>query len=504
LKITELLALDAAPNSAPPNGSSGAATPQNPEIAGLTADSRQVLPGFLFAALKGVQTDGRRFAAQAIANGAAAILTDDAEALGLDAAARQRIAIVTDPNPQRALALAASRFHPPRPKTIAAVTGTNGKTSVAHFSREIWQALGYKSASLGTLGWVAGSERRPGALTTPDPVALHRTLSELAARGVGRAAIEASSHGLAQFRLDGISFAAAAFTNLTRDHLDYHGDMATYRAAKERLFAELLAPGGGAVLNADSAEFSRLAALARRHGRKIIAYGENVDADIRIVARQPRHAGQRLDLRLFGKPHTAELKLIGDFQAMNVLAALGLVVATGSAAAEAASALAALTTVPGRMQLVGEKNGAAVFVDYAHTPDALATVLAAARPHAAGRVAVVFGAGGDRDPGKRPLMGKACAAGADLVYVTDDNPRGEDPAAIRRAVLDAAPGAVEIGDRRSAIEAAIAALVPGDVLVIAGKGHETGQIVGREILPFDDVAVAAEVLGAATARRSAR
>jgi UDP-N-acetylmuramoyl-L-alanyl-D-glutamate--2,6-diaminopimelate ligase len=501
LNTSELFGPDAAPTAASPDH--GVAPLRNPEIAGLTADSRQVLPGFLFAALKGVATDGRRFAGEAVAKGAVAILTDDADALALDDDARHRVAILVDPNPQRRLALMASRFYPRRPETIAGVTGTNGKTSVAHFTREIWQALGRQSASLGTLGWVAGAERHPGALTTPDPVALHRMLSELAARGVDCAAIEASSHGLAQYRLDGIEFAAAAFTNLTRDHLDYHGDMATYLAAKERLFTALLAPGGAAVLNADSAEFPHLAGLMTARNHKIIAYGTNAGADLRLVGRETKHDGQRVSVNLFGMLHHVELKLIGEFQAMNVLTALGLAIATGSDVSKAAATLDRLTTVPGRMQFVGEANGGAVFVDYAHTPDALRTVLAAARPHTKRRLAVVFGAGGDRDPGKRPLMGRACAEGADLLYVTDDNPRSEDPAAIRRAILEAAPGATEIGGRREAIDAAIAALNPGDVLVIAGKGHETGQVVGKETLPFDDAAVAAEAIAKAIARREA-
>ena len=503
MNTSELLNLDAAPTAALPD-SQGVAPLRSPEIAGLTADSRQVRPGFLFAALKGAATDGRRFAAEAVARGAVAILTDDADALALDDEAKRRVAIIADPNPQRRLALLASRFYPRRPATLVGVTGTNGKTSIAHFTREIWQALGRKSASLGTLGWVAGAERHPGALTTPDPVALHRTLSELTERGVDCAAIEASSHGLAQFRLDGIEFAAAAFTNLTRDHLDYHGDMAAYRAAKERLFTALLAPDGTAVLNADSPEFAHFVALMAARGRKVIAYGTNAGAELRLVGRETRHDGQRISISLFGMLHHIELKLIGEFQAMNVLAALGLTIATGSDVAKAAAALDALTTVPGRMQFIGEVNGAAVFVDYAHTPDALDTVLAAARPHATGRLAVVFGAGGDRDPGKRPMMGQVTTARADLVYVTDDNPRSEDPAAIRRAILAAAPGAEEIGDRREAIFAATAALKPGDVLVIAGKGHESGQIVGRETLPFDDAAVAAEAIDAARARPGSR
>ncbi|HTZ36113.1 MAG TPA: UDP-N-acetylmuramoyl-L-alanyl-D-glutamate--2,6-diaminopimelate ligase [Stellaceae bacterium] len=492
MKITELVGSDASPlaiRSALPEASD-----RDPEILGISADSRRVEPGFLFAALKGVAADGRRFAGEAVARGAVAILTDDPDALALDAAARRRVTLLVDPNPQRRLALLASRFHAARPAVLAAVTGTNGKTSVAHFTREIWQALGRGAASLGTLGWVVGDERHPGALTTPDPVALHRTLGELAGRGVTCAAIEASSHGLAQHRLDGLEFAAAAFTNLTRDHLDYHGDMAAYRAAKDRLFADLLAPQGSAVLNADSPEFARLAALVGGRGSKVVSYGTAEGAELRLLSREPHRRGQRVALSLFGRPFAAELALIGDFQALNVLAALGLAIATGAEPERAAEALARLTTVPGRMQLIGESDGAAVFVDYAHTPDALATVLAAARPHTAGRLAVVFGAGGDRDPGKRPLMGAACAAAADILYVTDDNPRSEEPATIRRAVLAAAPGAIEIGDRGRAIATAIAALAPGDVLVIAGKGHESGQIVGRETLPFDDAEVAAAAL----------
>jgi UDP-N-acetylmuramoyl-L-alanyl-D-glutamate--2,6-diaminopimelate ligase len=502
LNITELFAPDAAPTAFSSTG--GAAPLNNPDIAGITADSRQVQPGFLFAALKGVATDGRRFAGQAVANGAVAILTDDPAALALDEADRARIAVIADPNPQRRLALLSGRFYPQRPGTIVAVTGTNGKTSVAHFTREIWQALRYPSASLGTLGWVAGNERHPGSLTTPDPVALHQMLAEFGRHGVDHAAIEASSHGLAQYRLDGISFAAAAFTNLTRDHLDYHGDMTSYLAAKQRLFTDLLAPRATAVLNTDIPEFAGLAALAAKHGHAVISYGESETADLRLMSREPRHDGQRIALNFRGKTQTIELKLIGDFQAMNVLAALGLVISTGGNPTAAVAALPSLTTVLGRMQLVGAHNGAAVFVDYAHTPDALRTVLAAARPHVAGKLAVVFGAGGDRDRGKRPLMGQVTTEAADRVYVTDDNPRSEDPGAIRRAILDAAPGAVEIGDRREAIYAAIDNLEPGDVLVIAGKGHESGQVIGKETLPFDDVAVAQEAIASLATRHTQR
>jgi UDP-N-acetylmuramoyl-L-alanyl-D-glutamate--2,6-diaminopimelate ligase len=488
--------------AAPPGISRGPPLPEpdpepDPEIVGITADSRQVKPGFLFAALRGTQHDGRAFAAEAAAKGAAAILTDDADALPLDPAMRQRIAVIADPNPQRRLALLAARFFARQPRTIAAVTGTNGKTSVAHFTREIWTSLGQPAASLGTLGLVSPAGRRAGALTTPDPVALHRDLAELAAQGIEHAAIEASSHGLAQFRLDGVAVAAAAFTNLTRDHLDYHGDMAAYRAAKQRLFSEILQPGGAAILNADSPEFAGFAALCRARGCPVIGYGSAASAELRLIERVPHRDGQRLRLELLGKRHDIELPLVGVFQAMNVLASLGLVIATGTPPDASIASLPRLTGVPGRMQRVGETaTGAPVFVDYAHTPDALATVLTALRPHAESRLAIVFGAGGDRDRGKRPLMGQVAAELADLVYVTDDNPRSEPPAAIRRAIVAGAPHAVEIGDRREAIAAAIAELRRGDILVIAGKGHETGQIIGTTTLPFDDALVAREALAA--------
>ena len=496
MTITELMQLAAAPPLAElPN--------RDPEIAGLTVDSRRARPGFLFAAWRGVQRDGRKFAGDAVTRGAVAILTDDAGALDLDDDVRRGITIITDANPQRRLALAAARFYGRQPATIVAVTGTNGKTSVAHFTRELWGALGHKAASLGTLGLVTPDGHRPGALTTPDSVALHRDLAELAGRGILHAAIEASSHGLDQCRLDGVAIAAAAFTNLTRDHLDYHGDMAGYRAAKDRLFSILLPAGGQAILNADSDEFPRLAALCRGRGHSVVGYGAADRADLRLVDRIPQRDGQRLGLDLFGARYELALPLVGEFQAMNALAALGLVVATGSAVASAAAALERLTPVPGRLQFVGDPNHAAVFVDYAHTPDALATVLAALRPHAEGRLVVAFGAGGDRDRGKRPLMGRVASELADRVYVTDDNPRTEAPTEIRRAILATAPQAIEIGDRREAITAAIADLRPGDVLVIAGKGHESGQIIGTETLPFDDVEVARAAIAALPGARDA-
>jgi len=491
LRITELVGPVAAlPRTRPPGEPLA-----DPEILGLSCDSRSVQPGFLFAALPGTRLDGRRFAAEAVRRGAVAILTDEPEALELSAAERSRIAVVADRNPHRALALLAARFYRDQPATIAAVTGTNGKTSVAHFTREIWSRLGCPAASLGTLGLVTPARRRAGSLTTPDPVALHCNLARLAQDGIAHVAIEASSHGLAQYRLDAVRVTAAAFTNLTRDHLDYHGDIGSYRAAKERLFAELLAPDGTAVLNADSPEFPRLSTLCCGRGLRVLAYGSAESADVRLVATVPDNAGQRLTLAVLGRRREVKLPLAGAFQAMNALAALGLVVATGAAVEAATATLAHLSGVPGRLQLVAEASGAAVYVDYAHTPDALATVLTALRPHAAGRLIALFGAGGDRDPGKRPLMGEVASRLADRVYVTDDNPRSEPPDGIRRAILAAAPGAIEIGDRAAAIAAAIAELRPGDVLVVAGKGHETGQIIGSEIRPFDDVVVAREAAG---------
>ena len=487
MRLTELLGEPLAARSG--------GRPIDPEVRGLSADSRRVMPGFLFAALPGARLDGRQFVAQALERGAVAVLTDEPGLALLPEGAADRAAILVDDNPRRRFALLASRLHPRRPKTLAAVTGTNGKTSVVHFTREIWTWLGHPAASLGTLGLVTPAGRWPGSLTTPDPVALHETLAGLAAEGIEHVALEASSHGLEQFRLDGLAFAAAAFTNLSRDHLDYHRDMGAYRAAKERLFGALLAADGTAVLNADSAEFPHLAALCCGRGTRVLSYGTVPGAQLRLVAREALADGQGLSLDLGGERREVLLPLIGDFQAMNALAALGLALATGASPAAASEALASLTGVPGRVEVVARiAGGGGVVVDYAHTPDALATVLAALRPHAQGRLVVLFGCGGDRDPGKRPMMGEIAARLADTVYVTDDNPRSEAPAAIRAAILEAAAGAVEIGDRRQAIETAIRELGRGDLLVVAGKGHETGQIVGDKVLPFDDAAVVREVV----------
>jgi len=384
----------------------------------------------------------------------------------------------------------AAAFHAPQPRVTALVTGTNGKTSVAAFLRQIWQHQGRPAASLGTLGVVAPGLMRAGALTTPDPVELHATLAALARAGVDHVAIEASSHGLDQYRLDGLDVAAAAFTNLSRDHLDYHGSLEAYRAAKFRLFAELLRGDGTAVLNADAPDFTALARIVRDRGIRVLSYGE-AGADVRLVARRPDAAGQALTVAVAGDRREVRLPLVGAFQAMNALAALGLAIATGLAADQALAALAGLTGAPGRLEQVARlPGGASVVVDYAHTPDALATALLALRPHVAGRIVCVFGCGGDRDPGKRPEMGAAVAAHADIAIVTDDNPRGEDPALIRRAALAGAPHAIEIADRARAIAHGVALLGPGDLLLVAGKGHERGQVLADRVLPFDDAEVA--------------
>jgi UDP-N-acetylmuramoyl-L-alanyl-D-glutamate--2,6-diaminopimelate ligase len=462
----------------------------NPEITGLATHSRDVKPGYLFAALAGSRADGAAFIDEAVAKGAAAVLVGDGAAYPAP-----RVPVIVDPNPRQRLARMAAEFFAPQPKTIAAITGTNGKTSVAVFTRQIWAHHGWRAASLGTIGIVTSEGTRYGSLTTPDPVALHRDLRELAVSGIDHVALEASSHGLDQYRLDGLSLAAAAFTNLTRDHLDYHRDMAAYFAAKRRLFAELLPAAGTAVLNIDTAEGRALALACRGRGQRVLGFGTAADADLRLLAAHPGETGQRVEVAAFGKERAIALPLLGAFQAMNALAAVGLAHATGVPIAAALDALATIAGAPGRMERVAvHPMGAPVIVDYAHTPDALETALTALRPHCRRRLTVVFGCGGDRDPGKRPIMGAIAARLADRAIVTDDNPRSEAAPAIRRAILAAAPAAEEIGDRRAAIRAAVERLEAGDLLLIAGKGHERGQIVGGQVLPFDDAEVARQAV----------
>ncbi|MDR6287999.1 UDP-N-acetylmuramoyl-L-alanyl-D-glutamate--2,6-diaminopimelate ligase [Inquilinus ginsengisoli] len=451
-------------------------------LKGLTADSRAVRPGYLFAALPGARADGRGFIADALAAGAAAILAPEGTVLPPGATAT----LVTDANPRRRLALMAAGFYRLQPATIAAVTGTSGKTSTVNFARQLWTLLGHQAASVGTLGVMAPGRERYGSLTTPDPVALHAELADLAASGVTKLAMEASSHGLDQFRLDGVRVTLAAFTNFTQDHLDYHPTMAEYLAAKARLFDQVLQPGGTAVINADIPEAPGLVARARGAGREVLTFGR-AGQDFRMDRAEPLPHGIDLVFTAGGRSFRAELSLVGGFQAYNVLCALALVVADGADLATAAGLLSRLKGIPGRVELVASHpNGAPVYVDYSHKPGALETVLTALRAHTPGALVVVFGCGGDRDKGKRPLMGEIAARFADRVIVTDDNPRSEQPAEIRRQVMAGCPGATEIGDRAEAIRAAVEGLGPGDVLVVAGKGHETGQIIGDEVRPFDD------------------
>ena len=460
------------------------------DIVGLTCDSRLVEPGFLFAALAGARADGRAFIPEAMRRGAAAVLAPP----GTRIETREPpVPLLVDDNPRRRFALMAARFFASQPRTVAAVTGTNGKTSVVSFLRQVWTRLGRRAAGVGTLGIAAPGLEVAGSLTTPDPVELHRILADLAGRGVECLAMEASSHGLAQHRLDGVRVAAGAFTNLSRDHLDYHGSMESYLEAKTRLFSDIMGAGGVAVVNADAPYGEAVRAACAARGQRIITYGARGE-DIRLEDAAPLPEGQRLRLTVMGRAHTVTLPLVGAFQAENALCALGLALACGEDAERAVAALESLDGAPGRVQrIAGHPGGAAVFVDYAHTPDALANVLEALRPHARERLFVVFGCGGDRDPGKRPQMGRTACALADVVIVTDDNPRSEDAARIRRQILAACEGARDIADRRQAIAAAVAELRPGDLLVVAGKGHEQGQIVGDEVRPFDD----AEVLRAA-------
>jgi UDP-N-acetylmuramoyl-L-alanyl-D-glutamate--2,6-diaminopimelate ligase len=456
------------------------------QISGITADSRAVQPGFLFAALPGAKVDGRRFIAEAVARGAAAVL---APADTIWPAGVPPLPLLLDPSPRERLAKIAAELAGPMPKTLVAVTGTNGKTSTVNFLRQIFSAAGHKAASLGTLGVIAEGMPQTASLTTPDAVTLANTLADLARHGVTHAALEASSHGLEQSRMAGLRFAAAGFSNLTRDHLDYHGTMDAYRAAKLRLFESLLPVGAPVVAMADL-DKETLAALRGVAVRRRL--------DLRLVgvaAARALPAGQEVTADLPGGRRTEFLPLPGRFQADNAVLAAGIAGAVGIE--HAWNYLLRLQPVRGRLELAATlANGTAAYVDYAHTPDAIERVLRALRPHTTGKLVIVFGAGGDRDAGKRPLMGAAAAALADMAIVTDDNPRTEDAASIRQAILAACPGGIEIADRAAAIAAGLDALAPGDVLVVAGKGHESGQIIGTEILPFDDAAVIRALAGA--------
>lgn len=463
-------------------------------VLGLTADSRLVRAGFVFAALEGAARHGRDYVKDAVAHGAAAVLS--AGDLGFDPGVPEVIA----KEPRLALAIAASRFFPRQPATIAAVTGTNGKSSTVDFLRQIWAHAGVRAASLGTLGAIGPNDLPGGGVidlghTTPDPIAIHETLQMLADGGVTHAAMEASSHGLHQRRLDGVRLSVAAFTNLTQDHLDYHGTMDAYRDAKLMLW-DRIAPGQPAVINVDAAAAPAFEARAKEKGLHVITCGWRADLDgLKIVELMPRPNGQALTLRWRGAEHRVDLPLIGEFQALNAVTAATMALASGAEAKAVFAGMEMLKPVKGRIEEVGAtRDGAHVFVDYAHTPDGLNVLLRAARPHAPGRIVLVFGCGGDRDRAKRPLMGAIAAKFADVAIVTDDNPRTEDPATIRKEILAACPGALEIGDRTRAIGDAIAMLRAGDALLIAGKGHETGQIIQGVTHPFSDQDVARAAL----------
>ncbi|MCB2064022.1 MAG: UDP-N-acetylmuramoyl-L-alanyl-D-glutamate--2,6-diaminopimelate ligase [Novosphingobium sp.] len=465
----------------------------DPEVTGFAIDDRKVAPGNVFGAFEGLSVNGEDYIPAALSAGAVAVVARPQARV-------EGAAHFADPLPRRAFARLAAPFYAPFPDTAVAVTGTNGKTSCVEMVRQLWTMAGHRAASVGTLGITSHNETVSTGMTTPDIVTFLATMSGLAREGVTHAAYEASSHGLAQFRNEGLPVAAGAFTNLSRDHLDYHADMEDYFAAKMRLFDEVVADGGAAVVWTDDAWSDRAIEHAKRRGLKLLTVGAKGET-LRLVSREPGLLGQVLTLEHEGSTRTIKLPLIGAYQAANALVAAGLVLATGGDPAQVFDAMARLQPVRGRLERAAlTASGAPVYIDYAHTPDAITAALAALRPHAANRLIIVFGAGGDRDFGKRTPMGEAAAAGADLVIVTDDNPRGEDPAAIRAMVRLGCPHAEEIADRREAIAFAIRQAGPDDIVLVAGKGHEQGQIVGSgacmTVLPFDDVTVARELAGA--------
>ncbi len=473
---------------------------QNPELSSIEVDSRRVGEGTLFAAMPGTVVHGASFVEKALEQGAAAILTDArGQQLCGDAVRAAGVALVLSEEPREALARTAALWFGAQPRTMIAVTGTNGKTSVSTFVRQIWIEMGLDAVNLGTTG-VEGAWSAPLAHTTPEPITLHCTLAQAAENGITHAAMEASSHGLDQRRLDGVTLKAAGFTNFTQDHLDYHETFEAYFDAKAALFARVLPEDGTAVINIDDPKGVEMAAIATARGCNMLTVGRD-GGDLHLTAQRFDATGQDLRFEWGGKIYQKRLNLIGGFQADNVLLAAALVITCGADAADVFDTIPHLTTVRGRMQLAATRdNGAAVFVDYAHTPDAVATALAAMRPHVMGRLIAIVGAGGDRDAGKRPLMGAAAAENADMVFVTDDNPRSEDPALIRAAVMGGCPYATEVGDRAEAILRGIDVLEPGDALLVAGKGHETGQTISDDVLPFDDVEQASVAVAALDGR----
>lgn len=453
------------------------------DFTGISSDSRDIQPGYLFAAIPGTKSDGAQFLPDAVARGAVAVLGRPELA---DMVKKAGLRFIPAENPRLALAKAAAAFYGAQPQTIAAITGTNGKTSITVFLREIWTHLGKRAASMGTIGVITPDRLIKLNNTTPGPVEVQKILAEVKADGVDHLALEASSHGLDQYRLDGAKIAVAGFTNLTRDHLDYHETFDAYLQAKLRLFHEVVDDNAPAVINADAEYAERFIAAARERGLKLITVGEH-GGGLKLLSRKPTVDGQTLEVLYAGTAYTVALPLAGGFQASNALVAAGMAIGLGEDPAAVFEALHHIKGAPGRLEKVAlAASGAPIFVDYAHTPDALETVLNALRPHAERKLVVVFGCGGDRDKGKRPLMGEIAARLADRVIVTDDNPRSEEPAQIRAEILAASPGATEIGDRAEAIHKGISELSSGDVLVIAGKGHESGQIVGSTIHPFSD------------------
>lgn len=473
------------------------------QVTGLAVDSREVKPGFLFAALPGAQVHGGEFIQYALRMQAAAILTDaEGAQIAADELAGSNTALIVAQDPRGALAHTASLWFGAHPATVVAVTGTNGKTSVSTFCRQIWEELDVPGVNLGTTG-VEGAWTHPLKHTTPEPITLHRVMAEAAQNGITHVAMEASSHGLDQRRLDGVLLAAAGFANFSQDHLDYHETFEAYFEAKMGLFQRVLSEDGVAVINLDDPKGAEVVAICKDRGQEVIGMGRHPDARLRLTGQRFDATGQDLLFEWQGRAWQARLELIGGFQAENVLLAAGLVIAAGADADDVFDTLQYLTTVRGRMELAATReSGAAVFVDYAHTPDAVETALKAMRPHVMGRIIVIVGAGGDRDMAKRPLMGAAAAQHADIVIVTDDNPRSEDPATIRAAVMAGAVEAggsdsiTEVGDRAEAILRGIDMLAAGDALLIAGKGHETGQVVGDTVLPFDDVEQASVAVAA--------
>lgn len=461
----------------------------DPALSGITVDSRAVKDGVLFAALPGARVHGAEFIGPALRMGAAAVLTDaEGARIAADVLAGSGAALVVAEDARAALSGAAALWFGAQPAVMVAVTGTNGKTSVATFTRQIWALLGHEAINIGTTG-VEGAWAAPSSHTTPDSITLHSMLAQASAAGVTHAAMEASSHGLDQQRMDGVRLVAAGFTNFTQDHLDYHGTMEAYFAAKAQLFGRVLPDDGVAVVNVNDPHGAAMVDVARARGQRVLTVGHAEGCDLRIMGQRAEAVGQEVRFVWQGvQAHQVKLSLIGAFQAENVALAAGLVIASGEEPAAVMGVLSRLTGVRGRMQLAATRaNGAAVFVDYAHTPDAIATALRALRPHVMGRIVIVFGAGGDRDRTKRPLMGAAARDFADVLFVTDDNPRSEEPAAIRAEILQACPEANEVGDRAEAILRGVDALGPGDALLIAGKGHETGQIIKGDVYPFDDV-----------------